>query len=273
MLTKVEVRTPTGMLLTLPLDDASEGFVVEDIDGLDPVKATLVSSSFALLDGAQYQSSRLEPRNILITIGLEPDYVTTSVRDLRTTLYDYFLPKSLVSLRFFLSDGLTVDITGYVESFNAELFTRDPQAIVSLMCFDPDFVELTPIVIEGDTVSDTTETLVSYPGTAPAGMKFVLSVDRTLTEFTIYHRDPSDNLHLIDVSAALEADDVVTINTNDGLKSMLLVRDSVESSILYGMNRPSEWLNFTKGDNHIRFYAIGAAIPYTVEYTPRHGGL
>jgi hypothetical protein len=57
MLTGVEVRTIQDNLLALSLDDPSSGFIIEEIEGLDPVKASVVSSSFATMDGEQYQFS------------------------------------------------------------------------------------------------------------------------------------------------------------------------------------------------------------------------
>ena len=60
MLTRVEVRNDHGNLLNLSLQEILGGFIVEEIQGLDPVAATIVSSSFAQLDGEQYQSSRRE---------------------------------------------------------------------------------------------------------------------------------------------------------------------------------------------------------------------
>jgi hypothetical protein len=273
MLTKVEVRTPTGMMLSLPLDVESNGFLVEDITGIDPVKATLSSSTFAKLDGSQYHSSRREPRNILLTIGLEPDYVTNSVQDLRMTLYDYFMTKSSVSLRFFLDNDLTVEIAGVVESFSAELFTKEPRVTISIMCFDPDFLALEPIVVAGNTVSDVTEFLIEYDGTVETGVVFTLNVDRVLDEFTIYHRPPDDVVRTLDFAADLVADDVVTINTVPGSKVVTLLRDTTLSSILYGMTPQSIWVQLEKGDNYLRVYAVGAAIPFTIEYLPRYGGL
>lgn len=273
MITKVEVRTPAGTLLTLQLDDTSDGFVVEDISGLDPVKATIVSSGFANLDGAQYQSSRRETRNIVMTIGLEPDYSTNTVRDLRTHLYQFFMPKALVSLRIYMADGLTVDISGRVESFEAQLFTREPQIAISLICFDPDFVELDPVVIDDETVADSSEFLVAYDGTSETGIMFVLNVDRTLTEFTIYHRPPDDIVRSLDFAAALVADDVVTIDTVVGEKSAVLTRASTDSSVLYGVSPQSNWISLQPGDNYLRVYAVGDPIPFSIQYTTRHGGL
>lgn len=274
MLTKVEVRSVlTGMLLVLELNDISDGFVVEDIIGLDPVKATLVSSSFANLDGAQFHSARREPRNILMTIGLEPDYVTTSVRDLRTNLYNFFMPKTEVSLRFFMSEGLTVDILGRVESCDSELFTQEPKVNISLMCYDPDFRSLAPTEVLGNTVADATEFLIAYDGTTETGIQLVLDIDRVLSEFTVYHRPPDEVIRTMDFSAAFVAGDVVTVNTVIGSKAVTLLRTSTLSSILYAMSAQSPWLELMPGDNYLRVYALGAPIPFTIEYTTRYGGL
>lgn len=273
MLTKVEVRTPTGMMLSLPLDDVSEGFVVEDITGLDPVKATLVSSSFATMDGSQFHSSRREPRNILLTIGLEPDYATSSVQALRMILYDYFMTKQTVGLRFFLDSGLTVEISGVVETFDAQLFVKEPRVVISVMCYDPDFLALTPVVVAGNTVSTSTEFLIDYPGTVETGIVFELNVDRVLEAFTIYHRPPDNVVRSLDFSADMVADDVITINTIPGSKAVTLLRTATLSSVLYGMTPQSNWVSLEKGENYLRVYAVGAAIPFTIEYLPRYGGL
>ena len=273
MITKVEVRSPLGQLLTLDLVDVEDGLVVEDIEGLDPVKATLVSSSFAQLDGGHYQSSRRETRNIIITLGLEPNYVSTSVRDLRNQLYAFFMPKSSVNLRFFMEDDLVVSIDGRIESFDSILFTQEPKVTISLICYDPDFVELESVVVEGDTVSNTDEFVIDYAGTVETGILFTLMVDRTLDAFTIYHIAGDDIIRTLDFAASLVADDILTINTVVGDKSVVLTRAAVDSSLLYGMTPQSNWIELHQGINHFRIYAIGDPIPFTIEYTTRYGGL
>lgn len=273
MLYKVELRTPTGMLLELPLDDISNGFAVENIQGLDPGKATITSSPYAKKSGGRFQSSRRETRNILLLIGLEPDYVNHTVRDLRTQLYSYLMPENQIFLRFYDSDGLTVNIEGRVESFEIALFSQTPAVYVSILCFDPDFTALDSILISRNTVASSTEFLVEYDGTAETGINFVLNVDRSLTEFTIYHRGPDNVTTSLDVAATMASGDVVTINTVVGSKSITLLRASVLSSLMYAMPPESEWTTLKQGDNHLRVYATGAVIPFTIEYTPRYGGL
>lgn len=272
MLTQVEVRNAAGTLLTLVLDDVSDGYVLKDVDGLDPVKATITSSTFAGLDGVQFQNARRESRNIIIKLGFEPDYVTTSVRDLRNALYDWFMTKSPVNLRFYDSDGPTVDIDGWVESYEAPLFVKEPGGDISIICEDPDFVELTSVTGSGNTVSDTTEFLVNYAGTAETGIKFTLNLNRSLSEFTIYHRTPDNQVRQIDFDGSLINLDTLAIDTNIGQKGATLTRSGVQSSVLYGISNET-WFQLQKGDNYFRFFASGAAIPFDYEYTRRHGGL
>lgn len=273
MITMMEVRTLQGTLLSLPLDDASSGISVQNIDGLDPVKATIVSSSFAGMDGEQYQSSRREFRNITMTLGLEPDYVANSVRDLRAQLYNFFMPKSQIILRFYTDDGLTVDIMGRVESFTSPLFTSTPKADISIICFDPDFVGIDPVVLSASTVSTMVNSHLNYEGSIETGFVFKLNVNRALSEFTIYNT-PSDNtVRTLDFSASLISGDVLTISTVSGNKSVLLTRSGITTSVLYGMSAQSNWIEFFPTDNFYRIYAVGAAIPYTITYTPRYGGL
>lgn len=273
MLTKVEVRNPAGDLLTLLLDDISDGYVLKDVEGLDPVKATIVSSTFANRDGVQFQTARREARNIQVKLGLEPDYATGSVRALRTGLYNWFMTKAPVGLRLYDSDDTIVDISGHVEDFPAPLFVKEPEATISIICEDPDFVELTSETGSGSTVSDTTEFLITYTGTVDTGIKFTLNVDRTESDFTIYHRRPDNQISSLEVNASLLNLDVVDIDTNVGQKKITLTRSGVQTSLLYGRVAQSAWFALQKGDNYFRFYATGAAIPFTYEYTRRHGGL
>jgi len=273
MLTKLEARNPLGSVLTLELDDVSDGLILEDIQGIDPVKATLVASTFANLPGGYYQSSRREPRNIVVVLGLEPDYISTSVQDLRDRLYDYFMPQTVVNLRFYTDEGLTVEIEGHVETFEAPLFTNEPKATISVMCFDPDLAELTATTVSHNTVSDSTNFTIAYDGSIETGIVLQLNVNRSLTQFTIVHQAPDGTTQSFDVQASLVNGDVVTINTIRGSKGATLLRSSTLSSILYGVSPQSVWITLQKGDNLFRVHATGAAIPYTVQYTPRYGGL
>lgn len=273
MITKVEVRTTLGELLTLSLEDVTSGVIVKGIEGLNPVKATIVSSSFAMLPGAQYQGSNREPRYITLKLGLEPDYNVSSVSDLRMDLYNFFLPQTQINLRIFMASGLVVNIDGMVEDFAADFFVQEPEVSIPIICFLPDLLAVNSVSVNGATVSDTTEMTVSYPGNISTGFSLVLNVNRSISAFTVYNKPPDNSVRSMDFAASLVAGDVVTISTVAGSKSVTRTRSGVTTSLLYSMSTQSPWIELMRGDNLLRVYAVGAAIPYTITYTAKYGGL
>lgn len=274
MLTQVEVSTTQGQTLVLPLEYTDNGYLIREVEGLDPVKAVLVSSSFANQDGEQYQSSRREARNIIIKLGMIMG-AAGSVRDLRARLYSIFMPKSIVRLRF-ISDEVdepAVDIYGRVESCFAPLFVKEPIATISLMCHQPDFYDPVVVSIPGNTVSNVTEFQVDYSGSIETGFKFSMTLNRNLNEFTIFHRSSDNSLSTLEFSEPLLSGDTITISTVFGEKGAILTREDSNRSVLYGVTPVSNWINLFPGTNYIRVYAEGAAIPFVIEYNNKVGGL
>lgn len=272
MLTMVEVFSSSGESLALPLQDTSDGYLVQEINGLDPVKATIVSTKLAQMDSTQYQSSRRETRNILMNLGIVLNE-DSPVQTLRRNLYKFLMPKSNVTLRFYFDDVAFVDISGRVESHDAPLFSQDPEVNISLLCFDPDFYALNSVVVNGSTTSTTTELVVAYPGSTETGFILTLSVDRSLDGFFIYNTVPGNLQQAFEFDTSLVAGDVVKINTIPGSRSAILTRAAVDSSLLYAVSAASSWPLLFPGDNGIRVFATGAAIPYTIEYKAKYGGL
>lgn len=282
MLTAVEVTNSQGQVLNLPLEDADLGFILEEIEGLDPVKATLVSSGFANQDGEQYHSSRREARNIKMRLGLESTFDTDTIRTLRNEIYRFFMPKTQVSIRFrtfnefdenIISQNLAVDILARVETCDSPQFVKDPDVNISMMCFDPDFKDPNLGVFEGMSTAGPEEELISYEGTVETGIVFIFRPDRDVDSFTIYHRPPDGTLRMIDFTAPLLNGDILTISTSVGEKRVTLTRAGVDSSYLYGMSPQSNWLELQPGENFLRVYAVGAAVPYEIDYVRKYGGL
>lgn len=273
MLTKLEIQSLLGETLSLEMDSTNNGYIVESIEGLDPVKANIVTSRGAKQHGSVYQTSHRENRNVVIRIRLEAVQGAASVSDRRAYLYGFFMPMSDVSLRFFL-DGLHfADIQGYVESFEAPIFSKEPTATISLICVKPDLVSPTLVTVNGVSVSDSTVQAVVYTGTVEAGFKFQLFVDRTISEFSFHNHTPYGELATLDFAAPLIAGDVVEINTVSGSRGAYLTRASVRSSILNGVSPTASWFGLSRGTNMLRLAISGAAIPFSLEYYPRYGGL
>lgn len=273
MLTKIEVDDLQGHTLLLPLQGSTSGYTIKEIAGLDPVKATIVFSQFAQLDGSQFQGSRRENRNIVLTVAMEPYSGGLTVRELRAALYAYFMPKMTVNMKFYNDNVLTSSIQGQVETCEAPLFSKDPELAVSIMCFDPNFSAPASTTVNGTTVATSVEKLILYPGTVEVGYLLTLNVNRSVAGFTIYNRRPSGAAATLDFTLALLAGDVVKINTTSRNKYATLTRTGITTSVLYAISTSSKWAPLYPGNNYIRLLATGATIPYTLEYTAKYGGL
>jgi len=274
MLTKIEVFNGTSGALSLPLTDISSGYVVQEVRGLDPVKATIVSTKLAQLDGSRRQASRRENRNIVIDLGFVPELASSTVQALRRNLYAYLMPKTMVTLRFHVDGVGFVDIQGEVESCEAPLFTAEPIVTVSIICFDPDFYALASSEVAGSTTSTSGEATFQYPGSTEAGFIFELPVTRTLTGFTIYNTLPNGIQQIFDFEDGLLSGDKITLTTVPGNKSITRTRAGVEKSVLYGVTPESVWPYFSPGGNTVRVRASGSPnMPYSIEYTAKYGGL
>lgn len=166
-----------------PNDDAIQ---VRNIDGLGPVKADITTTPFATGRGALFQGSTVGTRNIVLTLGLNPDFVTyPSMHELRRILYRYLLPGAWTKLRFYTNEIPPVEIEGYVESFEPNMFSEDPEVQVSIICPNPDFIDPTPNVLNG-TVTEFADDGVEfeYIGSVPAGLELQVTPSDSNPSFT-----------------------------------------------------------------------------------------
>jgi hypothetical protein len=275
VLSQVNVVSAQGEILNLVLADVSDGYALEDVGGLGPVKATLVSTSFANQDGSQAQSAKRESRNITMKIGLEADHITTHVRALRQRLYDFFMTKSIVTMSFVHDDepDIVPLIVGQVETCEPDMFTQEPLMNISILCYDPDFVDPDTVTVTGNTSSGSTPGTVTYDGSVETGVIFTLSINRTLAEFSIFNSPPGENQQKMDVSYPFVSGDVLTISTMSGNKYVTLTRGGSDIDLLYAISPQSAWIELKRGDNAFLVYASGAAIPWSMDYLTRYGGL
>ena len=272
-LQQVDITNSRGNVLSLQMEQDDNPYQINEIEGLDPGKAVLVSTSSAGQDGETYQSGKRPARNIKLHLDFDSDFSEKSNSELRDDLYTWFMPKSKITLRFFLTTGLYVDIDGIVESMDSPLFKYDPDATISIMCFQPDFVDARLASVPGFTVADSTNMPIDYPGTVEAGSVLTINFNRASSGFSIYNVDESGKVQQLDFSGALLNGDKLVVSSLAGSKGITLTRSGASSSFLYGRSSQSSWINLVEGLNQFRVYATGDPIPYTLEYAVRYGGL
>jgi len=278
MLTTIELIKKDGGVLTLPIYDPTN-FAVIDVQGLDPVKANIVTSNFSQMDGVQYQASRREMRNIVFKIRILSTPGGLDVQELRKQLYEYLLPKSNIKIGFTQNNDSLVFINGQVESFDAPIFVKEPEATISVLCFDPDFYSETEFTFNGTSVatSSTTNTSLVYNGDIDSGFLFTITANASTNFFTIQNTETNGAIRTMtfsDTTGLLISGDVIKISTVPGNKYVTRTRSGTENSILWALDRTSDWLKLYPGNNLIRVRtATTVNHPYTIKYTEKIGGL
>ncbi len=172
MLTKVEVTSPrpdVPVLLLGEFHPNQNPIQIRDISGLEPVKAEITTTSF-IQDGVLFQSSRLGMRNLVLILGLNPNWIDQTMSTLRRMLYTYFLPKAWCKFRFYSDDMPTVEIEGFIETFEPNIFSQDPEIQISVLCPQPDFVGIDRVTYTGVDIPAATLVL-DYKGTVETGFE------------------------------------------------------------------------------------------------------
>lgn len=282
MITKMAVFSSNPSAPELPLG----GFMPNDdpvnvrgITGLGPVKADITTTKQANGRGTLLQGTAVTERNIVMTLGFNPDWATQSISTLRQLLYSYFMTEEWCKLRFFSDHLPNVDIEGYVESFEPNMFSQDPEVQISVICPQPDFIEPDATLYFGTIDDGTTEFEFEYNGTLPTG--FELRVDRTVEnpsytgEIEVTLKSP-ERAQIFTVDPATidttQYFKLSTVHNNKRVQTIDLTDASVSNLLAY-MDNNSVWGQLKNGTNLLSVAAAENGQRWTLAYFNRYGGL
>jgi hypothetical protein len=256
----------------MPNDDP---VLIKNIDGLGPVKAELTSTAFATGRGELYQGGYIGKRNIVLTLGFNPDWAgNQTMSSLRQLLYRYFLPQQWTKLRFYTQELPPVDIEGIVESFDPNIFSQDPEVQISILCHKPDFIDTNATIIEGE-LDSTIEQEFDYIGTADTGFELVVKHTTDNPTYTgslivlmrgqVFEVDPIevDDTQYFKLSTIPHAKRVQTVQYTDGALT----------NLLSGVSDISVWPTITPGPNVLSVAGEEDNLTWTLAYFNRFAGL
>ena len=138
-------------------------FEVRNIDGLGAVKADVNTTPLGSVKGSALAGTNVAERNLVFTLGLDPDWDEWTVSRLRRFLDKYFMPEQQVRFELETMEFSPVEIFGVVESNEPNMFSKDPEQVISVICPEPDFVALDETVVEGTTDMFWVEDWVDLP--------------------------------------------------------------------------------------------------------------
>lgn len=304
MIQSVTVTNPSGEQLVLELARPElSGLIVEKIEGLGPAPATINTIDLGASDGAIFSSSRVQTRNIVITLVMFGTEKDPSIENARLLTYKFFPLKKKVEL-LIQTDNRIAQTYGYVESNDPDIFSNRESAQISIICPDPYFYELNiselgfmgvhprfefPFSNESTTENllnmgeihlDTRVTL-DYIGDADTGFLMVLHALDKVKNVTIYNVNTresmkinTDKIKTITGKDFGEGDEIL-ISTVRGQKYVRLFRKGFYTNVISALDKDSDWFILTNGDNTFAFTAEEGEKKLQITFTYRnaYGGI
>lgn len=277
MLTEVKAYSSWRSAPTLLLDPsgspAGDLIQISNIDGLDPVKGSVNTSALGSVDGSSYTGSSVLTRNIVLTLKPNPDWNTWTYEKLRRLLYSYFMPKLVVRLVFYSDDMIPVEIYGVVEDVNINMFSKEPELNVSIICPDPYFTALEPVIVTGLNGVPTT---VDYQGNVETGMIVrITHVSGTPSSLAIQLGDPK--ISLFGVAATVDSSKYFEMSSIPMRKYVqnVSIGTGVIDNLLSGIyiQEGTFWPTLQPGTNEFEIISDSGVQDYELIYYERFGGL
>lgn len=234
----------------------NDNYIVTEVDGLYPPDATINTSTLPLFDGSVYNSSRLNERTITITL-----YINSPAEENRIRLFRYFQVKRKLKLHI-TNDTRNIWIEGYTSKFSVEYFAQKQIAQITILCpnphFNTDVQQMYNLSVQDNfvfpfAITDSTPFSISSnihditivnQGDIETGLIIKLSTNAEVKNPRIYN---SDTLEFMKLMFDMKAGDEITINTKPKEKSIVLLRDGVQTNIVGYLDLESTWLTALVG--------------------------
>ena len=239
----------------------NRNYDVLDVTGTNPPPAAISTSATSGLDGEKITGTRIEKRNLVITLGLHPP-----IEDNRVALYRFFAVKQSVRV-YYQNRHRDVYIEGTVESFENSPWADQQQPQISIICPQPYWLSVSDIAVSFAEVQagfafpfSITAPGIPFSTRIPTDEATVLisevetggiirfSAGGAVTNPRFYNRTTNTFFGL---DFEMQSGDLITANTERGEKSVTLLRDGETVNLLGALTEGSDWVRFLPGENEL----------------------
>ena len=256
-------------------------FTITEMQGLNPPDATINTSEVALMDGAKYNSAKVNMRQIMIAFAIE-----YSAPYNRIQVYKVLKSKQWIRL-YYTGDYRDVFIDGYIQSIDVSYFEMKQIVTCTILCPSPFFNTAQAIINDLDSIisafhfpfssteepqllfgyyDEASNVTVVNDGDVACGMVIELYARNVISNPKIFNYVTQEFFGL---NYSMRAGDLITINTVQGQKSVTLLRNGVETNIFNSVMKNSTWLQLDTGDNTF-VYEVGTGQTYNLLVTFNH---
>lgn len=248
-------------------------FTITEIQGLNPPDATINTSQIVLMDGAKFNSAKVNMREIMLAFAIE--YSASYNRD---QMYKVLKTKQWIKF-YYTGDYRNLFIEGYIQSIDIAYFEMKQIVTCTILCPSPYFNEAQEMVNELDAIisafhfpffstaepqlvmgyyDEATNITVVNDGEVECGMIIELYARNAISNPKVYNYITQN---FIGLNYSMIAGDLITIDTRQGNKSITLLRNGVKTNIFNYLMKNSTWLQLDTGDN-VFVYEVGTGNTY-----------
>ena len=239
----------------LTFNEIGGDFAINAIEGLSPADATINTSQGAYIDGALFNSSKVNMRTLQIAFAVEKNAAENRIK-----IYGVLKPKQFVRA-YYKSKTRNVYIDGYVQSVHLSHYEKKQICTVTILCPRPFFKDAdlvteelgathglfhfpfwsteTPKEIVFGFIDPTGYIEIENNGDVQTGLIFELHAADTIENPKIIDYNTGDFMQL---NTIMQPSDTIIIDTNPGEKTITLIRDGIETNLFNSLARGSTWL-------------------------------
>lgn len=259
-------------------------FTVSDISGLNPPDATINTSEVSLLDGAKYNSGKINMRQINIAFAIEYNAAAN-----RIAVYKVLKSKQWIRL-YYTGDQRDVYVDGYIQSIDISYFEMKQIVTCSILCPYPYLQQAQQIVDELKNIinsfhfpfssTETPQIVFGYfsndvgvtienDGDVECGMIIELYARSAITNPKIFNYITQEYIGL---NYSMQSADLITIDTRKGQKTVTLLRGGVQTNLFNYVMKGSTWLQLeSQGSTFV--YEVGSGSLGDLQVTFTHSNL
>lgn len=292
MARKITCINENGVGLTF--DDRFNPWMLENCEGLYEVKNNVSMSANTMTDGATYQGSVTQMRNIVLSLRDDPkgDHEAN-----RKILYALFKSKSPGKFTYY-ENSTVRQIEYHVESVIIDSKKNSRRATISLLCPDPFFVDLEDISVQmsgwvadfewehafsasgeqfGYRENELLKTIENESGVENIGLTITIDIFGNVTNPKITHVEMGESIEIGHTGnpLTLTSGDKIIITTHKNNKHVYLISNNTTTEINAYLSEDSEFLQIMSGDNTFG-YSAGSGesnMAVTISFKYRYAGV
>lgn len=244
-------------------------FTITEIQGLNPPSATINTSELALIDGAKFNSAKLNMRSMNVAFAIEYQAAKN-----RLEVFKVLKSKQYVKL-YYNGQYRQVMIEGYIESIDITYFEMKQIVTCAILCPSPYFMEAQEVINELQTIigafhfpfasTEEPELVLGYisndvgititnDGDVDCGLIIELFANQPVSNPKVFNYITGD---FIGLNYSMQEGDLITIDTRKGQKSVTLLRNGVETNLFNYVIKNSTWLQLSANGDTFVYEADG----------------